>query len=599
MQNKVKKLLMTLVASSTLITSSSALATPPQTFSNVFTFGDSFSTPANSWSALVTEHYGSKYVVNQTNFALDGASTNSLSPELSTYKANVKTFDPNALYMMYMGPNDADFILIALRSDLSELLFTRGLTFDQIMSGVKDGSLTSNDFPDTTAEVVSRGNNVGEFIKNISDGGAKYIVVLNHFNESYRQFILGGTDEEENFAGGFLSNSFNQAIYSAINKSVPSANVIYADYARLVAELSTKPSNYFIASELVNTYKNQGVFDSTSHPTSAAHKITAQYVLSVIESPSRIAYVREIPIAIGENVAQNIRSKSYDLTMNESEKFSGDINGNYLDFHTKSKTVKDIGIKKSDTSEIAANFNYKLADNLVVGFGINGDKSNMSFKNNNGKAEIKELLLTLNGTYRFDNPIFVYGAIGSGWIKYDIKRQINLGQAVRIEQGKPRGMHYMATIGTGYQYDAFAETNLTPFVNVNYQKVSINSYTEKGELHSTTMSFNIPDRKSVITEIGARIDGNVNLKENISVTPSLTLTYGYDFINPMKQAKAKVSDMPRQFVVPTYKTDRSYFGINGELSAQTYNINYGIRAESRLRKNTKFWSAGLFCKYSF
>lgn len=599
MKNKAKKLLMMLVASSTLITSGSTLATPPQTFSNVFTFSDSFSTPANSWSALVTEHYGFKYVNNQTNFSLGGASTNSLSPELSTYKANVKTFDPNALYMMYMGPNDANSLLIALQSDLIDLV-TRGLTFEQIMSGVEDGSLTSNDFPDTTAEVVSRGNNVGEFIKNISDGGAKYIVVLNHFNESYRQPILAGTAEEENFAGGFLSNSFNQAIYSAINKSAPSANVIYADYARLVKELSTEPSNYFIVSELVNTFKNQGVFDSTSHPTSAAHKITAQYILSVIESPSRIAYVREIPIAIGENVAQNIRSKSYDLTMNESEKFSGDINGNYLDFHTKSKTVKDIGIKKSDTSEIAANFNYKLADNLVVGFGINGDKSNMSFKNNNGKAEIKELLLTLNATYKFDNPIFVYGAIGSGWIKYDIKRQINLGQAIRIEQGKPRGMHYMATIGTGYQYNAFAETNLTPFINVNYQKVSLKSYTEKGEISSTTMSFNIPDRKSVITEIGARIDGNVNVKENISVTPSLTLTYGYDFINPIKkQAKAKVSDMPKQFEVPTYKTDKSYVGISGELSAQTNNINYGVRAGSRLSKNTKFWFAGLFCKYSF
>lgn len=140
--------------------------------------------------------------------------------------------------------------------------------------------------------------------------------------------------------------------------------------------------------------------------------------------------------------------------------------------------------------------------------------------------------------------------------------KLTLVKAVRIEQGKPRGMHYMATIGTGYQYNAFAETNLTPFINVNYQKVSLKSYTEKGEISSTTMSFNIPDRKSVITEIGARIDGNVNLKENISVTPSLV-------------------------------------GISGELSAQTNNINYGVRAGSRLSKNTKFWFAGLFCKYSF
>ncbi|HJD62414.1 MAG TPA: hypothetical protein LFW14_02350 [Rickettsia endosymbiont of Degeeriella rufa] len=57
--------------------------------------------------------------------------------------------------------------------------------------------------------------------------------------------------------------------------------------------------------------------------------------------------------------------------------------------------------------------------------------------------------------------------------------------------------------------------------------------------------------------------------------------------------------MPKQFEVPTYKTDKSYVGISRELSAQTNNINYGVRAGSRLSKNTKFWLAGLFCKYSF
>ncbi|HJD61841.1 MAG TPA: hypothetical protein LFV90_06995 [Rickettsia endosymbiont of Columbicola hoogstraali] len=166
-------------------------------------------------------------------------------------------------------------------------------------------------------------------------------------------------NEVQFFLYGFLSNSFNQAVDGGISIFAPSANIIYADYARLVEALITSPSSYFTANELLNTYRNRGVFDGTVHHT-AAHKITAQYVLSIIESPSRIAYGREIPIAIGENVAQNIHSKSYDLTMNESEKFSGDINGNYLDFHTKSKTVKDIGIKKSDTSEIAANLTIRL-----------------------------------------------------------------------------------------------------------------------------------------------------------------------------------------------------------------------------------------------
>lgn len=284
--------------------------------------------------------------------------------------------------------------------------------------------------------------------------------------------------------------------------------------------------------------------------------------------------------------------------MNDYENFSGDINGNYIGLNTKTNIPKNLGIKKSDSSEISANLNYKIKENLVVGFGINGDKSEMKFKNNNGKAEIKELLVTLNTTYKFDNPIFLYGAIGSGFIKYDIKRQIQLGQNIRTEQGKPNGMHYLATIGSGYKYNISSLTNLTPFVNINYQQVSLNSYTEKGEIRSTTMSFNIPDRKSLITEIGARIDGKYYISENLLITPALTLTYGHEFVDSIKkQAKNRVLGMPRQFEVPTYKTDDSYFGINGELSAQAKNINYGIKAGGKLSKNTKLWTTGVFLKY--
>ncbi|HJD62413.1 MAG TPA: phospholipase [Rickettsia endosymbiont of Degeeriella rufa] len=327
MKNKVKKLLMPLVASSTLITSGSTLATPPQTFSNVFTFVDSFSTPANSWAALVTEHYGSKYVFNQTNFALDGATTNDLNTELNNYKTNIKGFDSNALYMMYMGGNDlADILFAEFPDDINELTRTRGISDDDVVAGLQDGSLTSQDFPTVAEQILNGSENTGKFIKNIADNGAKYIVVLNHFNEFYRQeeALWLANNEVQFFLYGFLSNSFNQAVDGGISIFAPSANIIYADYTRLVEALITSPSSYFTANELLNTYRNRGVFDGTVHPT-AAHKITAQYVLSVIESPSRIAYGREIPIAIGENVAQNIHSKSYDLTMNESEKFSGDI----------------------------------------------------------------------------------------------------------------------------------------------------------------------------------------------------------------------------------------------------------------------------------
>lgn len=606
MKNKIVKLLTLFITNSTLMLSLNTFAERAETFSNVFTFGDSFAAADNSFAALITEHYGFKFTANQTNFAIGGATTSNLNSELASYKTNVKKFDSNALYMMYMGPSDINRIYTEIQLDMFDFLNVNNSykSFYSIIDKLQNGSLKIQDFPKkrTVIKLATIEQNAGEFIKNIADSGAQYIVVLNHFNEFYRQSdaaLIGRDDTQKSFFDDFLSSLLNNAIYNGINKFAPSANVIYVDYAKLVKEMISNPSDFFTANELLNTRKNQGVFDNTYHPTPAAQKITEAYILSVIESPSRIAYVREIPITVGENVAQNIRSKSYDLAMDDYEKFSGNINGEYVNFNTKSQTPKNLGIEKSDTYEIFANLNYKIKDNLVGGISVNGNKSRMNFKDNNGKADIKELLISLNTTYKFNNSIFLYKAIGAGTVKYDITRQIQLGQNTRNEHGKPQGVHYLATIGIGYQGNISSSSHLTPFLNVNCQKVSIKSYTEKGEARSTTMSFNIPNRKSVMLEIGTKIDGKFDVKKQFSVIPSLILTYGYEFIDPFKQqAKGQVLNMPRKFKVPTYKIDNSYFGINSELSAQTNNMNYGIRVGSKLSKNTKQWSAGLFYKYS-
>lgn len=303
MKSKISRLLATLVASSALITSSYTLAKPSQTFSNVFSFGDSFSTASGSWAALITEHYGFKSIANRTNFAVGSATTTDLNTELNNYKTNVKNFDSNALYMMYMGPSDINRIYTEIQLDLFDL----GQPFYQVLDNLQNGSLKLQDFPNTRTitKLATIEQNAGEFIKNIADSGTKYIVVLNHFNEFYRQLdsaLIGRDDAQKSLFEEFLSGLLNNAIYSGINKSAPSANVIYADYAKLVREMVNKPSDFFTANELLNTRKNQGVFDNTFHPTAAAQKITESYVLSIIESPSRIAYIREIPIAVGENV---------------------------------------------------------------------------------------------------------------------------------------------------------------------------------------------------------------------------------------------------------------------------------------------------------
>jgi phospholipase/lecithinase/hemolysin len=76
----------------------------------------------------------------------------------------------------------------------------------------------------------------------------------------------------------------------------PSANIVFVDIKRLVDEVITNPSVYFTPNQIQGTHANQGFFDNTSRPTNYAHQLIANYVTSILEAPSRVALMRELPI---------------------------------------------------------------------------------------------------------------------------------------------------------------------------------------------------------------------------------------------------------------------------------------------------------------
>jgi outer membrane lipase/esterase len=598
MANNFKLRSVAVLLLSTIATTSVTYAKLKENFTDVISFGCSFTTPPDSFAARLTERYGYKFVQNVTSFAVGGNSTADLAAQLATYEVNAK-FDPNALYIMYMGPNDMDDMNLWYNIDLGAL----GLSNEQIMDGITDNSLDENDFPLTAQYAEDVEQRVGDFISNIANSGANYIVVLNHFNEFYRQenTIFGADSEQRLFFGHTLSSLFNNAIYGGIEQDAPNANIIYVDYAKLVEELSTNPAQYFSEPEIVGTYKDAGVFDVTSHPTTTAHKITANYIASVVEAPSKVAYVREVPLMTGTSVLQNIRSWSYSRTSSEPNEFlTANIGGDYIFNNTKSITKKHLGFKKGTGGDVYAHLNYNINNDLVVGLLINASKSNMDFRNNSGKAKVTEYLFALDGSYKFDNSVFVYAGAGVGSVKYDINRRITLGLNNRVSHGSTKGVHYLGTAGVGYKYAVAEDMSVTPFVDMNYQSVSLKDYKESGNL-STAMKFKIPKRQSVMAQVGATLDRNIKVNEDLTVTPALTASYGYDFNNSLKKgAKGSVTTFNRYFTVPTYKADKSYFTLQGSVKAQTASMmSYGVQAKVTKSKSTTAGSVGLFGTVSF
>lgn len=553
----LKNLLLSTVLSSAILgISGAAQAKAKESFSNVYSFGDSFSSQG-TYSAYVMNRYGFSYQQGKTGFAIGNQTTAQLAAQLATYRnANGNSFDGNALYMVFSGSSDfasdsvdvqIGFITAAVALPGGNALTGGPILIDQLNRGVTTFEAL---FPNIANSITTRATNLANFVQTISQNGAKYIVILNNFDEALRQDQLIASTSE---SFKFYRNAFNKAIYSKIDEIAPNANVIYIDHNRLISEVTSNPTTYFSSADINGTKYNNGYFDASFHPTASAHKLLAQYVASVVEAPTRVALAREIPVATGSNIFSSL-TRFAQTTGNMAENTtSAELIGDYQYASTSSFTKKQLGFTNSNSFAGGVMVNHKTASGLTLGARADISHSEFKFVKKFGKAKVTEYLFSAHGVYNFTDPFFIYGNFGVGNIKYDITRRIPLGLAAHSERGKPSGMHYLAMAGLGYKFTNQNNIDLIPYINVNYQTVEMKSYSEKGALRSTSMAFKIPKRQSVVGEVGLTIETKMETANQMQLKPFVTFSASHEFAKQLKrQMSGKVSDMPRYFKMQGY-----------------------------------------------
>ncbi|RYE05690.1 MAG: autotransporter domain-containing protein [Rickettsiaceae bacterium] len=563
-------------------------------FSNLYSFGDSF-TAGNSWAGMLNQRYGFRYD-NSNSFANGGQTTQDLANQLARYGVVNNSFNSNAIYAVFMGPSDLpdsfDDYQIEIINNYNR----------EAISQLTDGTLDFNTaFPRTNIDINVRAQNMSNFIKTLADNNAKYILFLNYFDDSLRQnplAVIGVSNQQLSFFQNLWKNQYNKAMYVKIVEIAPNANVIYIDNDRLVTEVTTNPSSYFTQDEIDGTYNNNGYF-LDAHPTLVGHRMAAQYITSIIESPSRIASLREIAIEIGHKHSQRARDIAVNLVDNKNASvFQVEATGDFTRLHTNQEKL---GSTKGNTMTGGLIVNYHATDNMSIGGQLELIKTKTDFNNGNGKATVDEYVGSLHSMYNFSNPLFIYSNLGLGKLKYDINRHIKLGIAQRTQQGKTQGIHYMVTAGMGYVYALRENMKLIPHLVSSYQSASLKAYLEQGQLQSTTMFFDIPKRQSLITEIGITVKKDFILQSGSSVNCSTMVSYNYDFKNSSnKVIKGKVSDMPRTFNAPSYEISKSSLYIRGLIEGNIYNdIIIGLNGGLKPIGKTKLLHAGFSVSKAF
>lgn len=602
---------------------SAALAAPKQEFTGVYTFGDEFTSQANSWGAYISQRYGVNAAPGRANFAQANALSADLPGQRAAYNAAVRGIQPDALYAVYMGPRDFvgnPLAAIAVQGYsfhfLGDVAGAAIGNYINLAAAYNGGRLVYNaaTFPAAYPDVANRGAAVANFVQGLNQGGVETIVVFNHFNEALRSQGLNALgarvglgsligiipDAQILIAGEVAANLFNQGMARELSARAPLANIVYLDYKRLVAEVSHRAAAYFSPAELALAHADYRFFSAPAGeiPHAAAQKLTAQYVASVLESPSQVALVREVPLQLASGIAQRTRLLGSSFFLNKDSKgWSIDAVGDFSQSRTGSFTKKELGFHNAKTFSGEVIANYRLSQSSLLGLRLTHVHSTLDFVAHRGGANIKETALSVHGAYQFEKPFFVYGSAGAGMLEYGIERRVALGKAIHKHKGTPNASHYFATLGAGYRYlfHKGYDLALTPFVSGTYQDLSIQSYTEHGPAQSTTMSFNLPKRQSIVAEIGASLGATFKVRKHLTLVPAISVAYTRDFKDPIdEKVRARVSDMPREFAVPAYKVDPSFVSLQGQIMAVTdgglaLTVYGGARPNSRV----KTWNAGL------
>lgn len=552
-------------------------------FSNAYILGDSLS-DAGQYGARFTTNPGltaSEYLAQRygftlkpstqggTDYAYGGArvtSQGAYNPQATPVAgqvtallaANGGQLDSGALYIIQGGPND--------------IFYHTGL----VVAGGESSTAAQ------TAIGVAATDFLGQ-IARMHAAGARYIVVMNLPDMGRTPQGTAGGAPLIALWTGLSVQVFNSTLNIGLNSL--GFDVIPVNVQGLFGEILANPSLYGFTnttglactsvvggsvsslpctpSTLVNaTAPNTYLFADGFHPTTAAHKVVAQYMASIIAAPEQIGLLAEAPMAISATQGRLVESRTQAAggTAGSVNVYGGWEFGK-SDIDSNAATLGSSG----DVSSLNVGGDMQLTADLRAGVLLGYSENKGDFGGGTGGYKLNETMLT---TYAALNrgSWYVGGSVGAADLKFkNVHRNIELGATTRTEQGSTKGNHIVARLVGGMNFGSTSFTH-GPIASLTYQQIKVNGFAEDGAA-STTMNFTEQTRDSLLSSIGYLVSAQLG-GGSVQLRPWARVAWENEHKNDGREVRANLLTMGGSFALPAYKVDDNYGKVDVGIAAQ-------------------------------
>ena len=571
-----------------------------QTFNSVVVFGDSLSDTGNIaqlyklpagtsfttnpdpvWAEIVAQTFGASAtnsLAGGTNYSWGGACVNPNGPcenPVPTTEQQINEHfsggspNPDTLYMIWGGVNDISAVAKDNSSD---------------PQGALDGVL------EAAGAYVDQ-------IRDLQDAGARYVVVLNLPDAGK---TINAQRAGAGAAAGLsaLTSAYNEALGMGISSQ--EHGVVPVNIFALMDEIIEDPGNYgFTNADGIactpgsNPLRPNGglesivcgptdsgylsppdtdenyLFADGSHPSGAVHAAVASTVISTLTAPVQISLGGEG----GVEVARAHRNAVFTERMLDLE--SGRLVGkwhSYLRGQTGRQdlnALSHLGKTQAEMQVLTLGTDYRAGDRLYLGaaFSLGNHSNDVS------GASIDSTVVTgsLHGTLIFD-VFYLSGAFNAGRTSIDINRSIQLGSALRTEEGSTSSRQFGTDVELGWILSASEKCGCNLFLGLGWLNQKIDGYSENGST-STSMNFSDFDRDSLIARAGYQFKGNFGLSE--TVLPYIRIAYERELKDDPVSVTAGSNTMSGRFTLSGFEPPNQWVNTAAGLT-----VGIGSRAKT-------------------
>ena len=468
--------------------------------------------------------------------------TPSLASQYARYLSAGNTVDPNALYTVWGGANDLFAITNAGANPTTTI----------------NGAVTAQ---------------VG-LIGALTQAGAQYILVptIPDLGSTPAFRAQGAAAQAQ---GTALTTAYNNALFGGLASS--GLHVIPLDTFHFLQEVIANPGAYGISnvtgtacqpqitaqsltcnpSSLVDPgAPNSYLFADGVHPTSGAHKVIADFAISVIEGPRQIAILPRSAAMVGRARAQIAEANALGILAAD-----GDGTHWWADVRGDQQRSQNPGF---DGPGLTGSFGIGWrSGNLAYGAFAGYGRQDVDFGESRG--DFRQSDAGVGGFIGWTSDAFwATGQVSWSKLGYKVDRQVNLGQASRVHSGSPDGDNLSVGGSAGWNFGDGALRH-GPVVSVLAQKISVDGYAENST-ESTALAYMEQDGDSLIGSVGWQASFAIN----DHLKPYARLTWDREFEDAPAQVWAQSMSMPGTlpYAVPGLPFDDTY----GTLS-------YGVRSE--------------------